>query len=59
VKGSSGSKGYLGECVCDTLFLSHTCMHIQAQISLFLRSQPVRCEAVQIPWLGDHRAGPE
>lgn len=59
VKSSSCSQEYLGERVCDIFSLSHTCMHTQPQNSLFLCSQLVRCEAVQIPGLRDHRAGPE
>lgn len=59
MKSSSCSQECLGECVCDILSISHTCMHTQPLNSLFLCSQLVRCEAAQIPRLHDHRAGPE
>lgn len=59
MKSSSCSQECLGECMCDILSISHTCMHTQSLNSLFLCSQLVRCEAAQIPRLHDHRAGPE
>lgn len=59
MKSSSCPQECLGEWVCDILSISHICMDTQPLNSLFLCSQLVRCEAVQIPRLHDHRAGPE
>lgn len=59
MKSSSCSQEYPRQCVCTIFSLSHTCMHTQPLNSLFLCSQLVRCEAIEIPGLCDHKGGPK